>query len=123
MIRGLAVAALGLIACDPAVAPATELARGEFLRRATHALRVESCAQGGGLRRCSDTSRDECEHVLLPVLRTCSAWIEPRLPPRLVDTDQRQHRAELMGCMWHHTAMALGPARLDLRCWLTPPPR
>lgn len=117
----LAAATCGGEASPPTIAGQRELAKREWERVALRELRKESCSEGGVFRRCSDTNRDECENTIAAALRECIETNDARFPATITAGDEDEHlREQLMGCMWHHAAFALGPARVDMACLLTP---
>lgn len=123
----LAIAlAAGPIACGgdaspPTIAGQRELAKREWQRVALRDLRKQSCTEGGVFRRCSDTNRDECERTIAAAVRTCIDTNDAGYPDRITAGEEDERlREQLMGCMWHHAAFALGPTRVDMACLLTP---
>ena len=113
-------------ACTPHEVAATlegqvELSREHWLAVARRALLRENCATDSHFRRCGEIERDECEHVIARSLGRCALDWGAGLPERVAaGSDDRQRRAELIGCTWHHAGMELGPARVNMVCLLTP---
>jgi hypothetical protein len=128
-MRGLlAIALLGCSACPEDAPPRTiagqqELSQREWIRFAQRKLRSDNCSSKSALfRRCSDTSRDECEQTLDRAWRRCIADREGELPQRVRAGDQDwQLRQEMTGCTWHHAVFDLGPARVDMLCLMMRP--
>jgi len=105
----------------PTVAGQERPTKTDWLRVAQRSLEHDNCSTGGPLRRCSDTTREECDEVLAAALRPCVASMRERLPARISAGEQDERlRIELTGCAWHHAAFALGPARVDMVCLMTP---
>lgn len=125
MCRAVALA-LALAGCAEPVGPVTVAGettptKTDWLRATQRKIVHNHCSAGVPFRACSDTTREECETTIGAALRPCVKSMRERLPDR-IDADEldARLRIELMGCTWHHAAIALGPARIDLRCLLTP---
>ena len=119
----LATAILGCAEPEPVptVAGQERPTKSDWLRVAQRSLKHDNCSAGGPFRRCSDTTREECEATLTAALRPCVASMRERLPARISAGEEDERlRVELTGCVWHHAAFALGPARVDMVCLMTP---
>jgi hypothetical protein len=125
-MRIAVVLALALSGCAEEVAPATVAGeasptKNDWLRATQRKIVLDHCGAGVPFRQCTDTTREECESTIGAALRPCVKSMRERLPERIDagELDTRL-RIELTGCAWHHAAFALGPARIDMRCLLTP---
>ncbi len=125
-MRRLFALALALSGCAEPAPPATidgeaSPTKTDWLRAAQRKIVHDHCSAGVAFRQCTDTSREECESTIGAALRPCVKSMRERLPDRIDggELDTRL-RIELTGCAWHHAAFALGPARIDMRCLLTP---
>lgn len=104
----------------PSIGASPGLGRADWLAYTRRSLRRESCTHGEAFRRCSELHRDACEHALTPALARCATKMGAALPEHIAAGEpDAQARHELTGCMWHHAARALGPARLDVLCLLS----
>jgi hypothetical protein len=127
MRRALAIALLACTACAEDAPPRTiagqqELTQREWIRFAQRKMRSDNCSRGGLFRRCSDTTRDECEQTLDRAWKRCIADRHDELPARIGAGDQDWRlRQEMTGCTWHHAAFDLGPARIDMLCLMLRP--
>lgn len=122
MRRIVAIGLLWATACADERPPRTiagqqELSQREWIRFAQRKMRSDNCSQGALFRRCSDTSRDECEQTLDLAWRRCIADRKGELPAKVsAGAQDWQLRQEMTGCTWHHAIFALGPARVDVLC-------
>lgn len=126
MRRAAVIVVVALLACAEREPPATVAGqerptKHDWLRAAQRSLRHEHCSTGAPFRSCSDLGREACDAAITDALRPCVQSLRERLPARIsVAADDERLRVELMGCVWHHAAFALGPQRVDLRCLMTP---
>ena len=125
-MRSVVAIALALTGCAEPVAPVTVAGeasptKNDWLRATQRKIVHDHCSADVPFRQCSDTTREQCEDTIGAALRPCVKSMRERLPDRIDagELDARL-RIELTGCAWHHAAFALGPARIDMRCLLTP---
>lgn len=104
----------------PTIEGHPELSRADWLASSRPSLRHETCTKGSRFRRCSELDRDRCEEHMIAALAICSAAYRTKLPERITaGAANLEARNQLTGCMWHHAAIAIGPAELDMLCLLT----